>query len=177
MLLLVVVLVVGAVLFLGLSGGETAPAPMVTRKASPESSAVGALRAYCSAQAMFHRNDWDADGKLEYATPYTLLDTQLDGNAQAIRLIDAEMTAAGGTAGTPRNGYLYRDMKTIGGKKIDWTTDFAFCAIPAQYGRTGYRTFIVCTNGAVYGKDLGTGTGFVDDYPADPSGSGWTLAE
>jgi len=175
---LLVILVAAALMFFGWKmSAASVPAPMVRRSVSPESNAAGALRAYCSAQAMFHRNDWDADGKLEYATPYTLLDTQPDGNGQPIRLIDAGMTAASGTAGSPRNGYLYRDMKTIAGAPIDWVTEYAFCAIPAQYGRTGRRTFIVTTNGTVYGKDLGSKTAFVDDYPADPQGSGWTLAE
>jgi type II secretory pathway pseudopilin PulG len=150
------------------------------KSVSTEANAVGSCRAYAEAQVMFHRNDWVGSGTpgvLEYATPYTLLNTQPDNVGQPIQLIDAALAAAQGPNGTPKHGYLFRDMKTIGGVKINWVDDFAICAIPAQYGRTGYRTFIISTNGTVFGKDQGpTGT-FVDDYPQNPTVAGWIIAE
>ena len=69
---------------------------------------------------------------------------------------------------------------------IDWVNDFGLCAAPSVYGRTGYRSFIVCTNGTVFGKDIVTGQpptfaedADMDNYPADPSAAGndWTIAE
>ena len=71
---------------------------------------------------------------------------------------------------------FFEDMTTIGGRPIDWEKDFALCATPAVYGQVGYRTFIVMTNGTIFGKDLG-GSEFVDDYPADPCAEGWIIAE
>jgi len=150
------------------------------KAASTEANAVGAMRACAEAQVMFHRNDWVGSGTpgvLEYATPYTLLNTQVDATGQPIQLIDSALAAARGPNGTPKHGYLFRDMQTIGGVKINWVDDFALCAIPAQYGRTGRRTFIVSTNGTVFGQDQGpTGT-FVDDYPQNPTVAGWIIAE
>ncbi len=153
------------------------PSLLAARRSSLETNAVGSMRAYCAAQSMFHRNDWDGDHTLEYAEDYTLLSTQKDGTGQPIQLIDAAFAAAKGAGGVPKHGYVFREMKTIGGQKIDWVNDFALCAIPAQYGRTGYRTFIICTNGTVFGKDQGAAGKFVDDYPADPSAAGWIIAE
>jgi Protein of unknown function (DUF2950) len=137
---------------------------------------VDRMRSYCSAQTMYKRNDWDGDSTMEYAAPYATLCAQLDTDGTQIQLIDSAFAAATGSKGTPTHGYLFKDMKTIAGKPIDWTNDYAMCAIPAIYGRTGYRTFIVATDGTIYGKDIADGA-FVDDYPADPTAAGWIIAE
>jgi hypothetical protein len=142
---------------------------------SLETNAVGSCRAYASAQTIYKRNDWDKDGKLTYATPFPLLSTTLDEQGQPIQLIDAAFAAATSPS-TPKHGYCYRDCSTIAGAPIDWEKDFAICATPAVYGRTGYRTFIISTDGTTYGKDLG-GAQFVSDYPADPVAAGWIIAE
>jgi len=60
------------------------------------------------------------------------------------------------------------------GKPIDWQRDYALCATPAKYGDGGKRTFIICSNGTVFCKDLGR-SGFVEDYPANPTAKGWTI--
>jgi len=135
-----------------------------------DGGAVGPCRAYASAQTIYKRNDWDKDGKLTYACPFTLLATTTDDAGQPIQLIDAAFAAAASPS-TPKHGYCYRDCQTIAGAPIDWEKDFALCATPATYGRTGYRTFIISTDGTTYGKDLG-GAQFVSDYPADPVAAG-----
>ena len=140
-----------------------------------ETNAVGSCRAYAEAQTMFKRNDWDGDGKFTYAASFPLLNTTPDARGQPIQLIDGAFAAA--TSPTmPKHGYYFVNMKTIGGRKIDPANDFALCAVPAVYGKTGYRTFIVCTNGTTFGKDLGRSE-LVDDYPADPCADGWIIAE
>jgi hypothetical protein len=144
---------------------------------SLETQAIGSCRAYSCAQSMYHRNDWDADGQLEYASSLVLLHTEKDSTGTPINLLDAAFADARGLKGTPKHGYLFREMKTIGGQPIDWTQDCALCAIPVEYGRTGYRSFIISTNGTVFGKDQGEGGTFVDDYPADPGAAGWCVAE
>jgi hypothetical protein len=142
---------------------------------SLETNAVGSCRAYATSQVTYKRNDWDQDGKLTYAAPFTVLATQVDGTGTPIQLIDSAFAQATSPS-TPKHGYIYRDMSTIAGQPIDWEKDFALCATPAVYGRTGYRTFIVKTDGTTYGKDLGSAQ-FVSDFPADPAAAGWIVAE
>jgi len=153
--------------------------------------AVSLMRGYCSAQTMYRRNDWEAHnapphapgtiGVLEHARDMRDLCECVDGSNTPIRLIDQAMANArakcAGGKGEPKYGYIFREMKTIAGKPIDWTGDYALCAIPAVYGRTGYRTFIVSTDGTVFGKDQGEGGTFLDDYPADPNAGDWIIAE
>jgi hypothetical protein len=143
---------------------------------SLETNAVGSCRSYCSAQVMYHRNDWDGDGDLEHASPPSLLYDQRDADGQAIQLMDQAFALAAVPGGPPKHGYIFQEMQTIAGQPIDWKSDYALCATPAVYGRTGYRTFIVCTNGTTFGKDLGR-SAFVSDYPADPAAEGWIVAE
>jgi len=158
------------------------PSLLAARRGSLETNAVGSCRAYCSAQTMFKRNDWDADNVLEYADDFTLLNTQVDGTgATTIQLIDSAFAAAEGVGGVPKHGYLFEDLVSIGGaaNPIDWINDYGLCGVPSSYGRSGYRTFIVCTNGTVFGRDidLSAGPAFETDYPADPQGAGWIIAE
>jgi hypothetical protein len=134
-----------------------------------EVGAVEALRVYVKAQAEYRRGDYDGDGQLEYSDS---LEELAD-----LGLIPPEMANARGRGGIPYGGYLFRELKTIAGKPIDWQYDFAISAIPARYGKTGYRTFVVSTNGTIMGPDLGPGTGFVDDYPADPCAAGWIIPD
>jgi hypothetical protein len=147
------------------------------RISSLDTNAIGSVRAYCSAQSMYKRNDWDGDGELEYAEIPAELTTQVDGAGTPIELMDRAFAAAQGVYGVPKHGYIFRAMAYIDTERIDWKKDFALCAIPAVYGRTGYRTFIVSTSGTVFGKDQGEGGTFVDDYPADPDAEGWIIAE
>ena len=168
------------VLAVVLAGGVIAAALVIwlgrARRRSLETNAVGSCRAYAEAQIMFHRGDWDNDGELEYATPYTLLNTCTDGIGNPIGCVDSAFATAQGPDGAPKHGYLFQDMETISGKPIDWKNDYALCATPARYGKSGYRTFIVSTDGTVWGKDLGKSR-FIKDYPAKPQTQGWVIAE
>ncbi len=156
-------LIVVAIALPGMSG---------PRAASFEAMAVGAMRSYCGAQVMYHRNDWDGNEVLEYATPFNQLYSTRDGLGNEIVLIDAALAAAAGPGGSPKHGYVFQDMSTIGGEKIDWVNDYALCATPAVYGKTGRRTFIVNTNGTIFGKDLGRSE-LLTHYPKDPVAEGW----
>jgi len=150
------------------------PSLLAARRSSLETNAVGSIRAYAEAQIMFHKNDWDGDGVMEYAPDFAELNATKDAQGQPIQYLDAAFAAASGPA-TPKHGYYFVNMKTIGGEKIDWVNDFALCAVPAVYGRTGYRTFIISTNGTTFGIDNGGKP--VEDYPADPGAAGWIVAE
>jgi hypothetical protein len=144
------------------------------RAASLETNAVGSCRAYAEAQSMFHRNDWDGNGVLEYAAGFTQLYSTQDANRTPIQLIDRAFSLAA-TPRAPKHGYYFVDMVSIGGTKINPATDFALCAVPAVYGKNGKQTFIINTNGTTFGKD--TGGKPVFDYPADPVKAGWKIAE
>ncbi|HOX07369.1 MAG TPA: DUF2950 family protein [Planctomycetota bacterium] len=150
------------------------PSLLASRRSSLETAGVAACRAYAAAQTMFRRNDWDGNKVLEYADDFSKLNTTKDAEGNPIQLIDAAFAAATGP-GSPKHGYYFVNMKTIGGAKIDWANDFALCAVPAVYGRTGYRTFIINTNGTTFGIDNGGKP--VEDYPADPQKEGWIIAE
>ena len=149
---------------------------MVSCRLGPLHEAVGSCRAYAASQTMFHRNDWDGDKVMEYAADFTKLHSTKDGAGNAIQLLDKAFAAAKGPKGPPKHGYVFYNMKTIGGKKINWVDDYALCAVPAVYGRTGYLTLIINTNGTVFGKDTG-GNKPVFDYPNNPAAAGWTIAE
>jgi len=157
---------------------EARTSPPVPRCRGYHGYAVGCMRSYASAQSMYHRNDWDGDTELEYATPFPRLNTDVDGAGTPIQLIDTAFAeATGGADRKAKRGYTFRDMKTIGRKPINWADDYALCAVPLIYGRTGYCTLIVSTNGTVWCKDRGKGAGFVDDFPRDPVKAGWSLSE
>jgi type II secretory pathway pseudopilin PulG len=164
------------VMVLGIVAAIAIPSLLAARRATLETNAVGSMRTYANAQVMFHKNDWDGDKVLTYAPSFRALNTTLDATKAPIQLIDSVFAGANSPA-TPKHGYYFTDMKTIGGKSIDWKNDFALCASPAIYGRTGYRTFIVSTNGTVFGKDLGAGASPPTDFPADPMAEFWIIAE
>ncbi len=148
----------------------------VAMRAHLEINSVGSMRAYAEAQAMFHSERFQRGGTLGYATPYTLLKSHLDGSGQSIDLIDTAFAAAEGPGAPPKHGYVFLDMKTIGGEPINWVDDFALCGTPARYGKTGCRTFIVKTGGTVWGKDLGESR-LLTDFPNDIESQGWKKVE
>ena len=156
------------------------PSLLAARRTTLETNSVASCRAYAEAQIMFHRNDWVGSGTvgvLEYAVPYTLLNTQLDGAGLQIDLIDAAFSGAAGLGAPPKHGYIFSDMATIGGVAINWVDDYGLSGLPSTYRRTGYRSFIINTNGTVFGMDQGPGGVFVADYPNNPPAAGWIIAE
>ena len=169
------------------------PSLLAARRTTLETNSVGSCRAYAEAQIMFHRNDWEANnappnapgtlGILEYASDFRDLNETLDGNGDPVNLIDSAFAAARDVGGQPKHGYLFLDMVQIAGNAIDWNNDYGICGVPAVYGRTGYRTFIVCTNGTVFGKDIVMAApNFAADpeqmdYPANPQATNWIIAE
>ena len=178
------------------------PSLLAARRGSLETNAVGSCRTFCSAQTMFKRNDWDAivggglqfatgaeagAGVLEYCQDLRDLSACIDGNGDPINLIDSAFanakSAASGGNGQPKHGYLFQELVQIAGVNIDWVNDYGLAGCPAVYGRTGYRSFIVCTNGTVFGKDIQTAVPpvFADadlsNYPADPATNNWIIAE
>jgi len=151
------------------------PSLLAARRNTLETNAVGSCRAYASAQTMYKRNDWNGDGVLSYATPFSVLNTQVDATGQAIQYIDGAFGAAIAAA-SPKHGYWFADMATVATVAIDWVNDYGLSATPAIYARTGYRSFIINVNGTTFGQDLGVAVQTAD-YPANPLTAGWIVAE
>jgi Protein of unknown function (DUF2950) len=163
------VLVIGLLLAVGVAVGIR----WWQRISRNELRAVGSCRAYCSFQTMCKRGDWDGPEIPIYIRPYS----KLAGKGPFHNaLISMEFAKAQGSDGVPYYGYLFDDLKTIGGKPIDLETDYGLCATPARYGLTGLRTFVVSTDGTVWGKDLGKSE-FLTDMPTNPKAAGWRIAE
>jgi type II secretory pathway pseudopilin PulG len=141
-----------SVLTLALAGCIAAPFVTAAIRRANEQQAVGALRNYAEAQIEFFRQH-KSGGTGGFARDLS----QLRG------LLPPEMIAARGAGGRPYRGYLFQEGRTIAGKPADWSQDYFICATPAKYGLLHRRTFIIDTNGCVYGWDFGE-SGFVDDY-------------
>jgi Tfp pilus assembly protein PilE len=140
-----------------------------------EVSAIANCRHYAEAQTIFKRTDWDKDGVPEFAVDFPELCNTKDDSGSAIMLIDTAFAQAKGADGLPKQGYIFYNLESIGGQEIDWTHDFGLCAVPAQYGKTGRRTFIICTFGPVFEIDnMGEP---VTDWPSDLQGDGWRIAK
>jgi len=149
-----------------------------SQRTSQEENAVGNLRAYAQGQEIYRRVQnlrESGEGHQPYAHPFTVMYVPVECVGCPVQILDSAFAKATSPS-TPKHGYYFVDMKTIGGKPIDWDKDFALCAIPAVYGRTGLRVFIVRTDGWVWGKDFGRAVE-VTDYPANPAEEGWQPAD
>jgi hypothetical protein len=76
----------------------------------------------------------------------------------------------------PKSGYFFRAMSgynqnEVNGVNATNSYAFAFVAYPAEYGKTGKRTFIINESGTVYSKDTGSDANkIVLQWPTDMSG-------
>jgi hypothetical protein len=125
--------------------------------AENERLAIVALRTYAQAQEKFHKRDRYGAGGGMYANP-----TKGRGfpdlrsvRGRALKLIDAEFARATSSRNA-WNGYWFVDITHfVDGRRHKWTSTFGLCAVPAEYGRTGVRTFTVDWAGSVLAKDSG----------------------
>ena len=140
-----------------------------------EARIVAQLKAYGQVQQAWHSQPREGSTKIHYAEDYTRLADFPDAPEEARKLVDAAFAAARGVNGTPKRGYLYREARTIFGAPINWDGDYAICAIPAVYGKTGRKTYLMKTDGDVWEQDLGKAE-FVADFPTNIEGHGWKKA-
>jgi prepilin-type N-terminal cleavage/methylation domain-containing protein len=160
------------------------PSLLAARRATLETNAVGSCRTYANAQVMYHKNVWPLQTVNRYAQNFWNLNDQVDNTGAKIQLIDAAFAAAK-VSTAPKHGYWFQDLATFSnGQNIDFVNEFALSAAPAVYARTGYRTFIVSTNGTVFAQDIqGQTAGAIGahapNYPIDPNAAvpAWTVAE
>jgi hypothetical protein len=142
------------------------------RRAAAEAKIVNQLKAVCQVQYAWHKEPRGGGSKLRYVEDFARLADFKDAPEEARKLVDAAFVAALGSDGAPKDGYRYRGMRTIFGAPINWDGDFAICATPAEYGKTGRKTYLLKTDGDVWEKDLGKAE-FPTDYPSNIEGAGW----
>ena len=174
----------------------TFPSLLRSRVAANEISAQASLKQLVSTEGVWRQIDADRNGCQDYWTrDVSGFYYCQDASGAALKFIDISLANADklglsnpGQA-TPRdkNGYWLRVMKTdesgqayasdADGDGLSHTNPgkYAFCAFPAEYGKTGVHTIIVNEEGVVYQKDLGPGASSrCDTWPAvDPTTQGW----
>lgn len=128
-----------------------------------EEYAQGGCKTFAEAEEYYRREDWDHDGILEYAPSMKTLFTDSS-------LLSASFANAEGDPGRglPFSGYCFKVLKrqgpsAIGGARShvvngNMTLGYALVAYPAEYGKTGRRTFMINNNGTIYMKDFGNET-------------------
>ena len=145
------------------------PSFVAAKIASNEAVAAASLRAYVSAQEMFHRTDHDKDGAFSYAVPYTDLYSAQAGGG--IALIDQAFGRANAVS-RAKAGYFFTDITRGAEGPFDKKSMYGLCASPALYGRTGRATFIVDPSATIYMNDLGDNIPVVD-WPGNLQAKGW----
>ncbi|MHC4253228.1 MAG: DUF2950 family protein [Planctomycetota bacterium] len=127
-----------------------------------EPAVVGALRTYLMAQNIFHKNIYyGEDTGLVYANPKDgkgFVDLHsLSGPAtggEPLKLVDKPFADATSPA-TPKSGYWFVDITAGPQGPFDNEVECGLCAVPAEHGKSGFKTFIVDVSGRIYGKDNG----------------------
>jgi prepilin-type N-terminal cleavage/methylation domain-containing protein len=161
-----------------------------SRMAASESAAVAACKAYCTAQSIYRRTDYDNDGVLEYAQVlrgnYSLLEV-IAGSGD-LCLIDRAFGNAEGEPGVgiPKDGYVFAVLTRQGaaapGGAANYINNgnmvggYGLSAVPAGWDISGRNTFQIGVLGTVYQKDRGpvASTAHLTEYNPDSS---WTVAE
>lgn len=92
-----------------------------------------------------------------------------------------------GMGGTPKHGYLYKVLKGQGAgapggartyvKNGNMILGYGVLAFPAEYGKTGRKTFQINNTGTVYEKDNGAETQAKAEASDAYDPNGWNVAE
>lgn len=172
------------------------------RIAANETAAQGNLKVIMSSQMSWRQMDADNNVQRDYWTyDISCLYRMKDAAGNARKFIDMTLAKAdvkpadaklfegkiedwGSIKPEPKYGYSFQAMTTdesggvynqneLNGVKVANDYKFAFVAYPAEYDKTGKRTFIVNETGTVYGKDTG-GQPVLQWPAADPVSAGWT---
>jgi len=141
-----------------------------------ELDTIQVCRGYVEAQQIYAATDWTGAGTLQYARKIVSSPGKKDGlywpgDDSPVSAGFAKAIAEGYTAGAgphPYHGYYYKILLGQGpdapGGAQDYVVHgmviggFALVAWPAEYGVSGFKTFIVNHDGVVYEKDLGPTT-------------------
>ncbi|MCX7934529.1 MAG: DUF2950 domain-containing protein, partial [Planctomycetota bacterium] len=139
-----------------------------------ETNAIACLRACAAAQTFYKKANYAANNGLkprQYCPEVAGLAKHKNAAGQPIALITPPLAEA---EEIPYNGYRFMAIKTKAGKALEYQDEFAFCAVPAEYGQSGVNTFFISTDGAVYMQD--TKGEPLTDLPENPAAAGWVAA-
>ena len=166
-----------------------------SRMAANETAAVAACKAFCTAEDIYRRTDYNKDGVLEYSTKLSGVNSLADGLVAgdgAIALIDRTFANAEGspaTGVTPKAGYVFQVLTAQGagasggartfisgaGASAHMTLGYALSAMSNQYDGVGRNSFEVSNAGTIYQKDQGSGiTTHAANYNPDTT---WVVSE
>lgn len=147
-----------------------------------ELSAMKTCLAIMDAEREYATRDLDADGVPEYAAHFVSQPGKRDGlywptsgneaasplGALLAAAADEGYTQPGADTLEPYNGYYYRILTRQGKNAKGGARDYevkgklmgglALLAYPARYGASGFATFMVSDDGAIYEKNLGPET-------------------
>lgn len=130
-----------------------------SRRTVNESRALDACRALAAAQALYGLFDWDKEGARVFAPSFAALEKHGLLNKE---MLEAEVRP--GLSPVPLDGYFFKLLPKQGPyapggarsyvKGGRWTNGYAILAYPAQYGKTGRKSFLISNAGEVYEADL-----------------------
>lgn len=179
----------GTVLVMTWSKGKFQPGREAHRPLRNQGEALRVLKAAVAAETKLRDGDLDGNGAADFWTgDWSGLARLADGDGKPLALIPPEAAAAdlrplpaSGAArpqltaaapAAPWNGYRFaalafdeagHPLPTDGADPDTnaWENPgkFAFLAIPAEHGVTGWLTLVVSEDGQVWGRDLGDATG------------------
>ena len=160
-----------------------------SRMAANETAAVAACKAFCTAEDIYRRTDYNKDGVLEYAQKLSGINSLYENAAGAgdLALIDRSFAQAEGaplSSATPKAGYVFvvltaQGVSASGGARTfitnaRMTLGYGLGATSNQYDGVGRNTFCVSNAGTIYEKDQGsTGTPPTNFNPD----ATWVIAE
>jgi prepilin-type N-terminal cleavage/methylation domain-containing protein len=151
------------------------PSLLRSRMASNQTAAIASCKAYCEAQEIYHRTDYDNDAILEYAGTlqgaYSLLENT--AGAGDLALIDrafADAEGNPGTSQTQRAGYVFTVLTSQGANVApgaqSWYSaglspsliyGYGMSAVPAGYDTTGRDSYQINGQAHSYQRDRGVG--------------------
>lgn len=120
-------------------------------------NAVAVLKQYATAQAIYRKANYAAANGLpprSYAPSFRLLggsNAHKMASGMPLELLPIIFSEA--TKRSDYQGYYYVDISTRNAKLLDCAKEFALCAVPSIYEKTGTNTFVVDQTGTVLMKD------------------------
>src|SRR5882724_2876221 len=144
-----------------------------SRMAANETAAVAACKAFCTAEDIYRRTDYNKDGVLEYAQHLSGNNSLYENAAGAgdIALVDRSFANAEGaplSTAVPKAGYVFVVLTSQGanasggvrsfvaGAPLRMTLGYGLGATSNQYDGVGRNTFVVSNAGTIYQKDQGS---------------------
>lgn len=171
-----------------------------TRMKANGTTARAGLRIIVSTEDVWKLTDSDRNGVQDFWTlDVAAFHAMKDSEGAELGFIDVSLARADRLgwsayvkdAPAPKSGYWFRALVTDetgapyaadgdgDGKACTNPAKFAFCAYPAEYGKTGTLTYIIDETGVPYEKDLGAeAREGIDRWPGeDPESAGWKACE